>query len=553
MIKSLLIKNYALIDHLEINFADGLTIISGETGAGKSILLGALSLVLGQRADTKSIKEGAAKCVIEAIFDISQYHLETLFTEQEWEYDPTECTLRREILISGKSRAFLNDTPVALTDLKLIGEKLIDVHSQHRNLLLGETSFQLQTLDHLAKHQYLVEEYKEQYRTYIRLIREIEQLKKQAEQSRKEEDYLRFQYNQLKAINIQAGEQQPLEEELEILTHAEDIKESLFKVDNLLTAEQVGLLPQLKETIHTLANVSKLYPALHELLDRANSTYIELKDIASETHAINDNVEYNPDRLNWIQERLNTLYTLEQKHHVEDADQLLNLQYEIEQQIQSIENSEEDIKNKEKEIEKQKQQLQETASKITEGRQKAAKEIRETLIPRLVALGMPNAVFSCEILPEKEFLATGKDNVTFLFSANKNQQLRPVADIASGGEISRLMLSIKALIAGKTALPTIIFDEIDTGISGEIADKMGEMMKEISQYMQVITITHLPQVAAKGKQHYFVYKEDDEKETLTKIKLLSKQDRIIELARLLSGSALSDAAIANARELLQDN
>ena len=553
MIKSLLIKNYALIDHLEINFADGLTIISGETGAGKSILLGALSLVLGQRADTKSIKEGAAKCVIEAIFDISQYHLEPLFTEQEWEYDPTECTLRREILISGKSRAFLNDTPVALTDLKLIGEKLIDVHSQHRNLLLGETSFQLQTLDHLAKHQYLVEEYKEQYRTYIRLIREIEQLKKQAEQSRKEEDYLRFQYNQLKAINIQAGEQQPLEEELEILTHAEDIKESLFKVDNLLTAEQVGLLPQLKETIHTLANVSKLYPALHELLDRANSTYIELKDIASETHAINDNVEYNPDRLNWIQERLNTLYTLEQKHHVEDADQLLNLQYEIEQQIQSIENSEEDIKNKEKEIEKQKQQLQEKASKITEGRQKAAKEIRETLIPRLVALGMPNAVFSCEILPEKEFLATGKDNVTFLFSANKNQQLRPVADIASGGEISRLMLSIKALIAGKTALPTIIFDEIDTGISGEIADKMGEMMKEISQYMQVITITHLPQVAAKGKQHYFVYKEDDEKETLTKIKLLSKQDRIIELARLLSGSALSDAAIANARELLQDN
>ena len=553
MIKSLLIKNYALIDHLEINFANGLTIISGETGAGKSILLGALSLVLGQRADTKSIKEGAAKCVIEAIFDISQYHLEPLFTEQEWEYDPTECTLRREILISGKSRAFLNDTPVALTDLKLIGEKLIDVHSQHRNLLLGETSFQLQTLDHLAKHQYLVEEYKEQYRTYIRLIREIEQLKKQAEQSRKEEDYLRFQYNQLKAINIQAGEQQPLEEELEILTHAEDIKESLFKVDNLLTAEQVGLLPQLKETIHTLANVSKLYPVLHELLDRANSTYIELKDIASETHAINDNVEYNPDRLNWIQERLNTLYALEQKHHVEDADQLLNLQYEIEQQIQSIENSEEDIKNKEKEIEKQKQQLQEKASKITEGRQKAAKEIRETLIPRLVALGMPNAVFSCEILPEKEFLATGKDNVTFLFSANKNQQLRPVADIASGGEISRLMLSIKALIAGKTALPTIIFDEIDTGISGEIADKMGEMMKEISQYMQVITITHLPQVAAKGKQHYFVYKEDDEKETLTKIKLLSKQDRIIELARLLSGSALSDAAIANARELLQDN
>ena len=553
MIKSLLIKNYALIDHLEINFANGLTIISGETGAGKSILLGALSLVLGQRADTKSIKEGAAKCVIEAIFDISQYHLEPLFTEQEWEYDPTECTLRREILISGKSRAFLNDTLVALTDLKLIGEKLIDVHSQHRNLLLGETSFQLQTLDHLAKHQYLVEEYKEQYRTYIRLIREIEQLKKQAEQSRKEEDYLRFQYNQLKAINIQAGEQQPLEEELEILTHAEDIKESLFKVDNLLTAEQVGLLSQLKETIHTLANVSKLYPALHELLDRANSTYIELKDIASETHAINDDVEYNPDRLNWIQERLNTLYTLEQKHHVEDADQLLNLQYEIEQQIQSIENSEEDIKNKEKEIEKQKQQLQEKASKITEGRQKAAKEIRETLIPRLVALGMPNAVFSCEILPEKEFLATGKDNVTFLFSANKNQQLRPVADIASGGEISRLMLSIKALIAGKTALPTIIFDEIDTGISGEIADKMGEMMKEISQYMQVITITHLPQVAAKGKQHYFVYKEDDEKETLTKIKLLSKQDRIIELARLLSGSALSDAAIANARELLQDN
>lgn len=553
MLKSLLIKNYALIDHLEMNFADGLTIISGETGAGKSILLGALSLVLGQRADTKSVKEGAAKCIIEATFDIRQYHLEPLFVQQAWEYDDTECTLRREISASGKSRSFLNDSPVALNDLKLLGEKLIDIHSQHRNLLLGDTSFQLQTLDHLAKHQRLVEEYTEQYRTYTRLNRELEQLKERIEQSRKEEDYLRFQYNQLKEINIQAGEQQPLEEELEILTHAEDIKEALFKIENLLSAEQVGLLSQLKETIQTLTNISKLYPALNELSERANSTYIELKDITSEAHALNDNIEYNPDRQSWIQERLNTLYSLEQKHHVENADQLLNIQHELKQQLQSVENFGEEIKNKEKEIREQERQLQEKASKITEGRQKAAKEMRKTLIPRLVALGMPNAVFSCDILPEKEFLATGKDKVTFLFSANKNQQLRPVADIASGGEISRLMLSIKTLIAGKTALPTIIFDEIDTGISGEIADKMGEMMKEISQYMQVMTITHLPQVAAKGKQHFFVYKEDNEKETLTKIKLLSKQDRIIELARLLSGSALSEAAIANARELLQDN
>ncbi|MDD6209191.1 MAG: DNA repair protein RecN [Bacteroidales bacterium] len=551
MLKSLSIKNYALIEQLEIDFDKGLSVISGETGAGKSILLGALALVLGQRADSKSIRDGASKCIIEAVFDIREYCLERFFAEHEWEYDSTECTLRREILLSGKSRSFLNDSPVSLNDLKLLGEKLIDIHSQHRNLLLGDTLFQLQVLDNLAGHAELLADYHACFQEYQRLEWELRHLKSEQEQNKREEDYLRFQFNQLKDLNLQQEEQQMLEVELEMLSHAEEIKETLYRADTLLTGESNSLLSVLKEMINSFRKTSKVFSRLNELTERLDSIDIELKDISSEIQSLDDGVEYNPERLLWVQERLNVIYSLEQKHHVNNSDQLLQLQNELEKQLGSIDEYEDKINAKEQQVETLKQQLLKKADVLSVGRKKAAKDSETALVKRLAVLGMPNANFSCEITVADELHDTGRDKITFLFAANKNQRLRPVADIASGGEISRLMLSIKALIAGKTALPTIIFDEIDMGVSGEIADKMGQIMKEMSGYMQVITITHLPQIAAKGDQHYFVYKEDNERETLTKLKRLTMQERIRELARLLSGSTLSEAALANARELLQ--
>ena len=552
MLKTLSIKNYALIDHLEITFDDGLSIISGETGAGKSILLGALGLVLGQRADSKTIRNGASKCVVEVLFNVAPYGLETLFRQYEWEYD-TECTLRREVHSTGKSRAFINDSPVGLNDLKLLGEQLIDIHSQHRNLLLNDSSFQLRVIDLLAGHADTVAAYREQYRVYLRLRQHIKTLKADFEQGQKEEDYIRFQYEQLKELNLQEGEQKPLEAELEMLTHSEEIKESLYKVDALLSDDERGALSVLREAAGILKNTLKVFPSLETPTERVESLYIDLKELLSDLASLNDGVEYNPERLLWVQSRLDMIYSLEQKHRVTDSDELLQLKNEFESQLNQIENSAEDIVAAEKELASIEKELHEKSALLSEKRSDAAQIFEKTLAGNLQMLGMPNAAFKCEVVRNEMLDDSGKDKITFLFSANKNQPLHPVADIASGGEISRLMLSVKTLIAGKTALPAIIFDEIDMGVSGEIADKMGNMMRELGTNMQVISISHLPQITAKGKQHYLVFKEDTDTETLTRIKRLSTNERVTELARMLSGATLTEAALENARQLLALN
>ena len=550
MLKTLSIQNYALIDRLEIAFGAGLSIISGETGAGKSILLGALGLVLGQRADSKTIRAGAAKCAVEVVFDIAPYGLDPLFQQYEWEYDP-ECTLRREVYSSGKSRAFINDSPVGLNDLKLLGEQLIDIHSQHRNLLLNDSLFQLKAIDLMAGHLTAVAEYHGQYREYVRLRQHIRSLKEIFEQGRKEEDYIRFQYEQLNELNLQDGEQKPLEAELEMLTHAEDIKEALYKVDALLSDDERGMLSGLKEAAGVLKNTSRVFPSLETSAERMDSLCIDLKELMSDLSSLNEGVEYSPERLLQVQGRLDAIYSLEQKHRVIDSDELLRLKAGFEEQLSKIENSADDITASEKELARIEGELNEKSARLSEKRADAARIFETTLAGLLQSLGMPNASFECEVARMDVLDESGRDRVTFLFSANKNQPLHPVANIASGGEISRLMLSIKSLIAGKTALPAIIFDEIDMGVSGEIADKMGNMMRELGEKMQVITISHLPQIAAKGRQHYLVFKEDTEAETLTRLRKLTGDERVTELARMLSGATLTEAALENARQLLK--
>jgi len=550
MLKNISIQNYALIDRLEITFDTGLSIISGETGAGKSILLGALGLVLGQRADSKTIRAGAAKCVVEVVFDIAPYGLDPLFQQYEWEYD-AECTLRREVHSSGKSRAFINDSPVGLNDLKLLGEQLIDIHSQHRNLLLNDSSFQLKAIDLMAGHLAAVAEYRGQYREYVRLRQHIRALKETFDQGRKEEDYIRFQYEQLKELNLQNGEQKPLEAELEMLTHAEDIKEALHKVDALLSDDERGMLSGLKEAAGVLKNTSRVFPSLETSAERMDSLCIDLKELMSDLLSLNEGVEYSPERLSQVQSRLDSIYSLEQKHRATDSDELLQLKASFEEQLSKIENSADDITASEKELARIEGELNEKSARLSEKRADAARIFETTLADLLQMLGMPNASFKCELVRTEALDESGSDRVTFLFSANKNQPLHPVADIASGGEISRLMLSIKSLIAGKTALPAIIFDEIDMGVSGEIADKMGNMMRGLGEKMQVITISHLPQIAAKGQQHYLVFKEDTETETLTRLRKLTGNERVTELARMLSGSTLTEAALENARQLLK--
>ena len=549
MLKTLSIKNYALIDHLEIAFDDELSIISGETGAGKSILLGALGLVLGQRADSKTIRNGASKCTVEVLFDVAAYGLEPLFRQYEWEYD-SECTLRREVHSTGKSRAFINDSPVGLNDLKLLGEQLIDIHSQHRNLLLNDSSFQLKVIDLLAGHTDAVSAYREQYRGYLRLKQRIKTLKEAFEQGQKEEDYIRFQYEQLKELNLREGEQKPLESELEMLTHAEEIKEALYRVDTLLSDEERGALSTLREAAGVLKNTIKVYPSIEASAGRMDGLFIDLKELLSDLASLSEGIEHNPERLSWLQSRLDALYSLEQKHRLSDSDELLQLKNEFESQLNQIESSAEDIVAAEKEMALIEKELNEQSLRLSEKRIAAARVFEKTLAESLQMLGMPNAAFRCEVARTTALEESGCDKITFLFSANKNQPLLPVADIASGGEISRLMLSIKTLIAGKTALPAIIFDEIDMGVSGEIADKMGNMMRELGRNMQVITISHLPQIAAKGKRHYLVFKEDTDTETLTRIRKLTNDERVTELARMLSGATLTDAALENARQLL---
>lgn len=550
MLRSLYIKNYALIDSLEIDFEPGFSVITGETGAGKSIILGALSLILGQRADMKAIKQGESKCVIEGSFDVSAYDLRAFCEEKGIEYDPDSYILRREILSTGKSRAFINDSPVSLTDLKELGSQLIDIHSQHQNLLLSDTRFQMQVVDALAGNKDLLSKYQQAFHQYKQSEKALAELREAVRKSKEEEDYLRFQIESLTEAALQEGEQEELENELETLTHAEDIKSALFKIHSLLSDDDKGIVLELKEGLNTSQQLAKVYARSEEISERLQTAYIDLKDLASEMDKLANDVEFNPERLAFIESRLDLIYTLQKKYHVNAVSELLALYEEFKQKIENIESSDQQVEALEKEVHEKSEKVFALAKQLTDSRTSITDSFEKDLTDRVAYLGMPNIRFRSEIITEKHPNIYGLDSVLFQFSANKNIPLQPVAEIASGGEISRLMLCLKSMIAGATALPTIIFDEIDTGVSGEIADKMGEVMREFGKNMQVLAITHLPQIAAKGKAHYKVYKSDDEHTTTTNLVRLSDEERLTEIARMLSGSTVTEAAIQNAKVML---
>ena len=553
MLQSIHIQNYALIESLDIDFHSGFSVITGETGAGKSIILGAIGLLVGQRADIKAIKVGANKCIVEARFNISSYQLESFFEEHDMEYEEDECTLRRELYASGKSRAFINDTPASLVQMRELGEKLIDVHSQHQNLLLNHEDFQLNVLDILAHDEKELQVYKETYTAFKKLSKELSDIQQQAEKNRQDEDYIRFQLDQLEQANLQEGEQEELEQEAETLSHAEEIKSSIYKIDQLMASDETTLLSVVKDCMQTLQGISKVYTPALEWIERLNSCYIELKDLSHEIARAGEDVEFNPTRLDYVNERLNLIYTLQQKHRVSSVEELITITDDYRTQLDTITSYDSRIQELMKEKEALYNKVLENASVLTRLRTEAAKEIELQMQSYLIPLGMPNVRFSVELTNKKEPDAKGLDSVSYLFSANKNGMLQEVASIASGGEIARVMLSLKAMIAGAVKLPTIIFDEIDTGVSGSIAEKMALIMQEMGQAdRQVISITHLPQIAARGTTHYKVYKEDTEMGTNSHIRQLNQEERIQEIANMLSGATLTEAALNNAKALLNN-
>lgn len=550
MLKSLYIKNYALIDSLEMDFESGFSVITGETGAGKSIILGALSLMLGQRADIKSIKQGESKCVIEGTFDVSNYNLKQFCEETEIDYDPNTYILRREILATGKSRAFINDTPVTVNDLKSLGSLLIDIHSQHQNLLLGDSRFQMQVVDLISNTTKELQDYKKAFAEYKDQLSALEKLKDIAAKSKDDEDYLRFQYETLAEAKLKEGEQTELEQEQEILNHAEDIKTALFKVYTLLSDDDKGIVSSLKESLNTALSLSNIYNRAEDIIKRIDTAYIDLKDLSSEVERYAEDIEYNPDRAAYIQERLDGIYSLQQKYKVSTIEELMVLCADFEHKLKDIDSFDEQIENLEKKLQEAESKMLKCAEALTKKRKSATKEIEKQLVEKVTYLGMPNTQFVCQFTRKSHPDATGLDDLEFMFSANKNIPPQPIADVASGGEISRVMLSLKSMIAGATAMPTIIFDEIDTGVSGDVADKMGQIMQDFGSKMQVIAITHLPQIAAKGKVHYFVYKDHEGTTTTTNLRRLNDEDRIKEVAQMLSGSKVTEAAIENAKEML---
>ena len=554
MLQSIHIQNYALIDKLDIDFMPGFSVITGETGAGKSIILGAIGLLLGQRADVKAIKNGASKCIVEARFGIASYGMEAFFNELDLEYDPEECILRREVYANGKSRAFINDSPASLAQMKALGEKLIDIHSQHQNLLLNKEGFQLNILDILAQDEKQLAAYKQVYTQYKNTCKELDTLIGQAEKSRQDEDYLRFQLEQLEEVELKEGEQNGLEQEAETLSHAEDIKAGLYRAGQLIdNAEANGILSQTKECIQTLQGISKVYTSASEWTERLQSCYIELKDIAHDLSSAEDEVEFNPERLDYVNQRLNLIYNLQQKHRADSIEALIDLANNYRKQLNDIASYDDRIAELRSLKDNLYNKVLEEAATLTRMRTDSARHIEEQMKKLLVPLGMPNVRFAVAMEQRKEPDANGTDNVTFLFSANKNGTLQNVASIASGGEIARVMLSLKAMIAGAVKLPTIIFDEIDTGVSGSIAEKMALIMRDMGrQNRQVISITHLPQIAARGTTHYKVYKEDTETGTNSYIRKLVPDERIHEIAHMLSGSTLTEAALNNARALLEN-
>ena len=551
MLQQLYIKNFTLIDELDIELHPGFSVITGETGAGKSIILGAIGLLLGQRADSKSIKQGADRCVIEAHFDLSRYDLKPFFDENDIEYDDHDTIIRRELTAAGKSRAFINDTPVALTMLKELGDQLMDVHSQHQNLLLNKQDFQLNVVDILANDSKELEEYQQCFANYQQKTKELNQLREEIERNKQNADFLQFQYDELEAAQLVEGEQEELEQQSETMSHAEDIKTALYEADNALNGDESGVVSQVKSAYNALNSISKVMPKTDELTERLDSCRIELKDIADEVSQLLERTDFNPAELDNINNRLDRLYELEKKYHVETVEELIQQRDDLKLKLSHIENSDEAVSEMEKEVAKLRSLCAHRAETISTMRRATADNMRSQLAQRLEQLGMPHARFDVSIT-KTELGKNGQDSISFLFSANTSTPLQPVSQVASGGEIARVMLSLKAMISGAVKLPTIIFDEIDTGVSGKIAEKMAQIMQEMGRTeRQVISITHLPQIAALGSHHYRVSKEETKNGTVSHMTELNNEERITEIAQMLSGSDISDAAIQNAKELLK--
>ena len=550
MLKHLYIRNYALIDELDIDFPAGFSVITGETGAGKSIILGAIGLLVGNRADIKSIKPGAKKCVIEAQFGIAEYGLEPLFTDNDIDFDPDECIVRRELSATGKSRSFVNDSPAPLQFLRQLGDKLIDIHSQHQNLLLQKEDFQLGVVDIIAHDDKQKELYSKSFNEYEKAKKALTDLQKSIEKARENEEFLRFQYNELQTAQLSNGIQEELEQESAALSHSEDIKSALFNADNILNADVDGIVGRAGEAADALHGIESVYPKVKELADRLDSAKVELADIAADVSADTDNVDFDPARLDEVNARLDNIYSLEQKHHVNTVAELIKIRDEIEKQLDGIDDGDNQLGELQKRVDDTSAVCKKEATKLSALRKKAATEVEKQMSSRLIPLGMPNVRFKVDI-QKKELSADGTDRILFLFSANKSTDLMPVAEVASGGEIARVMLSLKAMISGAVNLPTIIFDEIDTGVSGAIASKMAQLMKEMADAgRQVIAITHLPQIAAMGEAHYKVEKEETDTGTTSHMRRLTDDERISAIAAMLSGDNITEAALQNARELM---
>ena len=551
MLKQLYIRNFTLIERLDMTFNGGFSVITGETGAGKSIILGAIGLLKGQRADSKLIKRGLEKCVIEAHFNLSRYGMEKFFNDNDVEYDADDCIVRREITAAGKSRAFVNDTPVPLSVLKELGEQLIDVHSQHQNLLLGKQDFQMEIVDIIADDKDLLDNYRKAYGDYREKQRQLDDLQERLSSNKANADFLLFQYEELDRANLVEGEQETLEAQANQMSHYEDIKTALYQADKAMSAEGTGVTENLRTAINALHSIEGVLPMAGELASRMDADFIDLKDIADELEGQLDKVDFDPKELDSINDRLDRIYSLQKKYHCDTVSQLIEIRDNLKKQLDGIENGDYDLQQVKNEVAKSMKLAIQKADSITKVRKTAAKKIEEEIKQRLVALGMPNIQFTIN-LESSELSADGADKVAYMFSANRNMPMQPVAQVASGGEIARLMLSLKAMVSGAVKLPTIIFDEIDTGVSGKIAEKMADIMCEMgNNERQVISITHLPQIAAKGATHYKVYKEDRGDTTVSTMKLLCGEERVNEIAQMLSGSDITEAAISNARELLK--
>ena len=551
MLKHLYIKNFTLIDELDIELRQGFSVITGETGAGKSIVLGAIALLLGQRADPKTIKFGADKCIIEAHFNLSRYTMDDFFKDNDIENDPEDCIIRRELMASGKSRAFINDTPVQLTMLKELGERLVDVHSQHQNLLLNKQDFQLGVVDIIAEDSIQLTKYQEIFRQYQQVRQELQTLKERIERDRQNVDFLQFQYDELTQAGLVDGEQEELEQKNDTMSHSEEIKSALYEADCAMTAEQTGIVSALKSALSSMKRIEKVYPAAEELVQRMDSSYIELKDISEEISGYLEDIDFDPSEMEIVVNRLDRLYELEKKYHADTISELIDKRDELRKQLECIENSDEALQDLQHKLTILKEQAQKEAVALTKTRTEVAHKIEKEMKAKLIPLGMPHVRFAIQ-MTTTDLDINGQDKVAFLFSANASTPLQPVSQVASGGEIARVMLSLKAMISGAVKLPTIIFDEIDTGVSGKMAEKMAEMMQEMGEHgRQVISITHLPQIAALGSTHYKVEKQETATGTTSSMTELTAEQRVLEIAQMLSGSDVSEAAIQNAKQLLR--